>query len=170
MDPILDRFMERQWETATALAEESDLLNLVRLDPQRIVAEFRGDGLILGRDGRVSVSDRALIGFSFFDNYLREADPYRVVTWLAPREVWHPNVSFPQVCLGPISVATPLVDLIYRTFELIGYQNVTTNERDALNPAACQWARNNQGRLPIDARPLKRRRTQPCTDDIGVTL
>ena len=170
MDPILDRFLEKQWEAASALAEESDLLNLVRLDPQRIVAEFRCNGLVLGRDGRVSASDRTLIGFSFFDNYLRETDPYRVVTWLAPREVWHPNVSFPQLCLGPINVATPLIDLIYRTFELIGYQNVTTNERDALNPAACQWARNNQERLPIDARPLKRRRVQPCADDIGVTL
>ena len=30
-------------------------------------------------------------------------------------------------------------------------------EDDALNQAACQWARANLARLPVDTRPLKRR-------------
>jgi hypothetical protein len=34
---------------------------------------------------------------------------------------------------------------------------MTPREDDALNRAACQWARSNMHLFPIDSRPLKRR-------------
>jgi hypothetical protein len=40
-------------------------------------------------------------------------------------------------------------------------------EQDALNPDACQWARANLARLPIDARPLKRRPLALRLDDVS---
>ena len=60
---------------------------------------------------------------------------------------------------------TPLVDLLYQCFEIITYTKVTMREDDALNRAACGWARENQDRFPIDPRPLKRRRLRVKTRD-----
>src|SRR6266446_2318 len=76
----------------------------------------------------------------------------RLAFW-SPR---HPNISAPFMCLGHIAPATPLVDLIYCSFELITYIKCTMRENDALNREACGWARH-QARFPLDRRPLKRR-------------
>ena len=40
--------------------------------------------------------------------------------------------------------------------EIVTWQKVTMREDDALNHAACQWARANRARFPVDSRPLKR--------------
>jgi hypothetical protein len=53
-----------------------------------------------------------------------------------------------------------LVDLLFQCFEVITYQKVTMREDDALNHAACAWAREHQQRFPIDRRPLKWRRPE----------
>ena len=168
MDPILAAFLEAQWQEGSALAEQSDLLELERLDPQHIVAEFSCRGLVLDGNGQVAIAERFRVGYAFSDEYLRMADPSRVVTWLAPREIFHPNVGVPFVCIGPIAPGTPLTDILYNTHQLIGYQNVTVNELDAVNFQACQWARNNQHLLPVDTRPLKRRRVEPRIDQMEV--
>jgi len=168
MDPILTAFVEAQWQEGSALAEQSDLLELERIDPQHIVAEFSCRGLVRGRNGQVSIAERFSIGFNFADHYLRVPDSERAATWLAPREIWHPNVRCPLVCLGKIIPGTLLVELLFRAHTLLGYQNVTVSEFDALNLEACQWARSNLHLFPIDARPLKRRRVEPRIDQMEV--
>jgi hypothetical protein len=168
MDPIFAAFLEAHWQEGSALAEQSDRLELVRLDPQHIVAEFSCRGMVLDGDGQPAIAERFRVGFAFSDQYLRMADPSRVVTWLGPREVFHPNIGIPYVCLGRIDPGTPLVDLATRCYELITYQNVTFIECDAFNSQACHWARNNQELLPVDTRPLKRRRVEPRIDQMGV--
>jgi hypothetical protein len=50
-----------------------------------------------------------------------------------------------------------LIDLVYRVFEVITFNNVTMEEPRALNPEACEWSRANLHRLPVDRRALKRR-------------
>jgi hypothetical protein len=161
MDKILVSWLEADWEKAQALSDASNLLDLERRDPQHFVAHFHCRGMVRGRDGAVREADRFVVGYWFSENHLREVDPARVVTWLHPAEIFHPNVRPPFCCLGPIEPGTSLVDLLYRTYEVVSYQNVMPDEKDALNFVACQWARNNQHLFPVDDRPLKRWSGEP---------
>ena len=82
----------------------------------------------------------------------------RMLTLLTPG-IWHPNVAerVPIVCIGQITPATPLTDVLHQLFELFSWQKMSTH--DPLNPAAAQWARDpaNRALYPVDRRPLKRR-------------
>jgi hypothetical protein len=164
MDAILRLFLETQQREGMRLAAESDLLALHALDLQRYVAEFSCRGLARDVHGAVREHDRFVVGIRFPESYLRIVNPAELLTWLGPREIWHPNVRPPFVCLGRIAPATPLVDLLHRCFELITFENVTMREDDALNREACAWARRNRERFPIDRRPIKWRAVEaaPC--------
>ena len=159
-DPIYEAFLARQYEEGMALARASDLLELEPLGdfpPCRYIARFSCTGLVRSRPGQVSETDRFEVGIWFPSDYLRRAEPWQVLTWLGPREVFHPNISnrLPLICVGKLKPGTWLVDLLYQCFEIISYQKVTMREDDALNAAACAWAREHQHRFPVDRRPLK---------------
>lgn len=156
MDTILQLFLETQRHEAMALAAESDLLDVLPLDLQHYVATFRCRGLVREPRGEVREHDRFRVGIWFPSTYLREVRPAHVLTWLEPDYVWHPNIRPPYVCVGKIAPGTPLIDLLHRCFELICFENVTMREDDALNAAACVWARRNRERFPTDRRPVKR--------------
>ena len=98
------------------------------------------------------------VGLHFPSNYLRRVDPTLVLACLKPFEVWHPNIRPPLICIGHLPPGTGIVDIVYQVFEVITYNKVTMREDDALNRAACAWARKNQDRFPVDTRPLTRRR------------
>ena len=159
-DPVLEAFLARQYQEAMALASASDLLELHPLDgmpPSRYIARFNCRGLIRSPNGSVTESDHFEVGIWFPSDYLRRAVPWEVLTWLGPRHVFHPNISnrMPLICVGRLAPGTWLVDILFQCFEIITYQKVTMREDDALNPGACAWAREHQGRFPIDPRPLK---------------
>lgn len=161
-DRVHGAFLQRQFEDGMALANESDLLGLtpVGVAPwQRYVADFRCKGLVQAESGEIVEAERFLVGVWFPDQYLREADPFTVLTWLGPQRAFHPNIGdrAPFICVGRLAPGTPLVDLLYRCFEIITYNRVTMREDNALNKDACAWARRNQHRFPVDRRPLKRR-------------
>lgn len=161
-DPIYEAFLRRQYEEGMALAEASDLVRLCPMGwplAQRYIAEFRCKGLVRERDGEVREADYFEVGIWFPSDYLRRANPFEVLTWLGPRNVFHPNISdqFPVICVGRLEPGTSLVDILYQCFEIITYNKVTMREDDALNTDACAWARANKERFPIDSRPLKRR-------------
>jgi len=157
MDKILMAWLDAQHEQAQALADASDLLEIQRLDHQRFVARFNSKALVHGANGEVREVMGYEVGYWFAESYLRHVEPLDVITWIRPRDLFHPNARFPVCCVGHITPGTPLVDLFYRTYEVISCQNTMPDENDALNPAACPWFRRNQHRFPIDARPLKRR-------------
>ena len=127
--------------------------------PSRYLVRFHCKGLVRDGGGAVLEADRFDVGVWFPSDYLRRAAPPQVLTWLGPRNVFHPNISdqAPFICVGHLSPGTPLVDLIYQCFEIITYNKVTMREDDALNKDACAWARHNLHRFPVDSRPLKRR-------------
>ena len=175
-DRILDAFLRRQFEEAMALTRESDLVELVPVGPhppRRYVARFRCTGLCRLETGEVAEMHHAEVGIFLPDDYLRRTDPYQILVWLGPRNVWHPNISdkAPIVCLGRLGPGTRLVDILYQLFEIISFKRYTTH--DALNLDAAAWTRQHQHRLPADPRPLKRRRlplkvqqvTAPCGCD-----
>jgi hypothetical protein len=158
-DRVLAAFLDRQRTEGLALAASSDLVDVLPLEPeppQRYLVRFGCTGLVGSETNEVEEAAGAVVGIWFADDYLRHVDPMTVLTWLEPRRVFHPNVRAPFVCLGRIVPGTPLVDLIYRCFELITWRRVTMREDDALNREACAWARRNTPRFPIDRRPLRR--------------
>jgi hypothetical protein len=157
-DPVLRAFLGRQAEEGRALVEASDILTLDCLSSgQHFVAHFTCKGLVKDPDGLVKEADSFHVGFFLGADYLRSANPYEVLTLLAPLNTFHPNVSFgaPFICPGHITPGMSLVDLLYQTYEILTYQKMTAN--NAFNQDACSWARANQARFPIDRRPLKRR-------------
>jgi hypothetical protein len=157
MEDILGLFLVQQEEEGMALAGASDVLDLQRLDERRFVASYHCKGFVRTESGAVREHDRFGVGIRLPESYLRLANPAEILTWLGPEEIWHPNISPPFVCVGDIAPGTPLVDLLHRCFELITYQNVTMREDDALNGAACAWARQHSDLFPLDLRPIKRR-------------
>jgi len=164
-DKVLAAFLRAQEAEGMALAAASDLLELEGLGDSptaRYIAHFSCRGLVRDAAGAVEVADHFLVGIEFPQDYLRRVEPMRVLTWLAPRNVLHPNISpvAPVICVGRLAPGTPLVDILYQVFEMITYRRLTMREDDALNRWACVWARRNRHRFPVDDRPLKRRRAQ----------
>jgi len=162
-DKILDTFLRAQYEEGMALADASDLLELTPLSEgacDRYLARYLCTGLVRTAEGAIEEAHCFDVAIWFSANYLRRADPFNVVRWVGPREVFHPNISrrLPVICLGRVTPGTPLTDLLYQAFEIITYKKVTMTERDALSFDACVWARENRHRFPVDPRPLKRRR------------
>jgi hypothetical protein len=160
-DKIFESFLARQLEEGMALAAASDLIELEPGGgplPDRFLVSFHCKGLVRF-DGVIGETDFFQVGIWFPSDYLRRAEPFQVLTWIGPRQVFHPNISdrAPFICVGRLAPATPLLDLIYQCFEIITYNKVTMREDDALNKDACAWARQNLGSFPVDRRPLKRR-------------
>ena len=171
-DKIFSAFLDRQLEEGRALAAESDLFDLIPIDGtsrQRYLVELRCAGLVQRESGEIVEADRFVIGVWFPDHYLRESDPYRVLTWLDPVRTWHPNIRAPFVCAGRIVPGTSLVSLVYRCFEIVTFNRVTMREDDALNKEACAWTRRNLHRLPVDNRPLKRRTADFAIETLEAT-
>jgi hypothetical protein len=160
-DAVYDAFLRQQQEEGLALARQSRLLDLVPFgDPaDRYLARFTCRGLVRTPAGAVVEAEEFGVGIWFPNDYVRRAHPFQVLTWMGPRNVWHPNISDtqPLICVGRLVPGTGLVDLLYQCWELITWNRATINENDALNHAACQWARNNADRVPVDRRPLKHR-------------
>jgi hypothetical protein len=170
-DRIFETFLARQQDEGLALAAESDLVSLLPLGApaDRYVAEFRCRGLVERAPGEIAEADRFHVGIRFPADYLRTANPFQVLTLLGPRNVWHPNTAAraSAICIGRLAPGTGLVDILYQLFEILTWRKVTMREDDALNSAACQWARGHRDRFPVDRRPLKRR---PLTARIAETF
>ena len=160
-DRILATFLARQRDQALALARDSDVLQLVPVGdpPDRYVALFTCKGLVREAAGQITEADHFEVGIGFPADYLRSADPFRVLAWLGPRQIWHPNISdrAPAICVGHLAPGTALVDILLQVHEMVTWNKFNMREDESLNPAACQWARHNLARLPVDRRPLKRR-------------
>lgn len=162
-DLIYQQFLVRQHAEGMALARESDVLELAPLHlslPCAYRATFHACTLVRDFAGEVREAKPFVVGIRFPPDYLRHAQPARVVTLLEPLNVWHPNVSFlaPFICLGHLPAGTGLVEILYQVHDLFTFRKVTMREDDALNPLACAWARTHEERFPFrrDARPLKR--------------
>jgi hypothetical protein len=153
-DPIFHAFLERQFDEGLALARTSDVVTISPWGPQHYVLRFRCRGLVT-EDGMPRVHDEFRVGIFFPPDHVRVAQPAsRVVQWLSPATVFHPNISPPLVCLGAIAPGEGLVDLAFRLYELITFHRASPH--DALNVAAAQWARRHRAALPLDRRPLRR--------------
>lgn len=160
-DPVFDAFLEMQYVDGMALAESSDILELAPLGgppTQQFIATLHCRGKVGTAANALRDADLFRIGFLFPGDYLRKISFGHVVQILSPRTVFHPNVAGPAICLGHMPPGTPLVDILYQVLEIITYRKYTPREDDALNLAACQYARAHQDEFPLDTRPLRRSR------------
>jgi hypothetical protein len=170
-DNVFRGFLQRQQKAATELTAASSLVsvtpaavaNSIVADsdcelPRHYLAEFRCTGLIRSPGGEVAEADRFLVGVYFPDHYLQSASSFETLVWLAPREIFHPNIAAPLVCCGEAFMrrAPGIVEIAYQLFAMISWSRYAAH--DALSPAAAQWARSNLHRFPVDRRPLKARR------------
>jgi len=166
-DRVFDAFLREQLRAGLALAAESDLLDLIPCErrdgpPDHYLAHFSCRGLVRAPGGPVSVAESFTVGIRFPSDYLLRLRPAEAIWWMDPVHVFHPNITQGLrpgvICVGRQTAGTPLVDLLFQIFEIITYRKVTCREDDALNRSACAWTRENLARLPIDDRPLRRRR------------
>lgn len=163
-DKVLEGFLEKQFAEGMALARQSDMIDLIPLEgrpPTRYVLQIHGKGIVRETDGRIHEANHFEVGIWFPEDYLRSVDTFKVLTWLGPQNAFHPNVSGKgrAVCLGTLNPGTPLTDLCFGLYELVGYHKhiIMMDERKAVDRDACAWARRNIDRFPIEDRPLKRR-------------
>ena len=172
-DPVLSAFLENTKLEAIALVARSDVLTIVPLGPGALssgyVCEFSLPYLRRLPNGTVEVAPGpVLIGVRFPEDYLRSADPHlyvKVASVITP-DLIHPNISGGMVCLGAsFSPGTSLTALLWELYDIVSYQNVTLDERNALNPEACRLLREHQQLLePLRPAPfLRRERTLQAT-------
>jgi hypothetical protein len=157
---VFQAFLRQQHDEGAALARDSSILDLLPLgDPaDRFIARYTCRGLVRDLTGAIAEAEEFAVGIWFPGDYLRRANPFEVLTWLGPSHVWHSNISAPFICVGRLVPGMGLVDLLYQCWQIITWNKATIREDDALNREACEWARHHLGQLPVDTRPLKRRR------------
>ena len=95
----------------------------------------------------------------FMSDCLRRTDPAEMIHLLAPRipPPFHPNIHSSGQCCIEIYPGETLTEIATSLHNLVRWRLRQFDERDALNPAACAWGRENVHE-PIDDRPLFGRR------------
>jgi ubiquitin-protein ligase len=160
IDSVLASFLEeqyRRWEEFAPLTDRVHVHAVGATPAQRYVAEFDCKGLVRRNDGEVVEASKFVVAISFAEDHLRKpVEPIGLAWMLHPSDVFHPNIAPPGIiCLGHLTGATGLLDVIYQIHSILTYQNASLE--DCLNREAADWARTHQDRLPVDRRPLKRR-------------
>ena len=115
-------------------------------------------------DGVIQISEREhLICVAMPDDYLQIAhDPGHILCLLEPKTLFHPNIIGPMICIGDIAPATAVVDILVRAFEVLTCQRINMIEEEALNYAACEWARHAE--LPLQTDSLVNLSAKPRSD------
>ena len=161
-DQVFRAWLRHQYEAGMEFSALSDVVDLAPIDgdpPYKYIVQLKCRGLA-ETDRGVEVIDRHLIGVRFPNDYLRvSCEPGRLLTWLEPANEFHPNIRPPFCCIGHIAPGMSLVSLMQQLSSMVTWQRFTPREDDALNGAACVWARQN-----IDALPVDRRRTMIRTE------
>ncbi len=161
---VFEAFLQAQGEAARRLNAQCDTVVLHPADPltpaASYVAQFRCPCLAKASGAALREIDVVEIGIRFTTQHLRVFDTVRALQVLAPRDLFHPNIIGPVMCVGHLAPGATLEEMVLQVYEVLTYQRVTMNETDALNHEACRWARANQGRFPLSSLPLKRRRVR----------
>lgn len=98
-DRIYTLFLEDQFAEGSELARSSDLLELLPVvgsPPSAYVARFRSRGYLRETNGEIVEGNHFEVGIRFPPDYLRNVRPFEILTWLGPRQIFHPNVRPPS--------------------------------------------------------------------------
>ena len=172
-DAVLCGFLERQNALLKDFCNASSRLECeaIQQDPDLpanlFMIKMKAKHLLM-ENGVVKASSRScLIAIRYPEDFLRRAESHagEIINIVAPTNLWHPNVAIPYICTGRIIAGTSLEDFILRCYEIITYNNFTPREDDAMNPAACAWARQHMAEFPLETAPL--RDLNPSTTQSG---
>jgi len=145
---IVDEFLTRTAQAGHKLAEESDIMTLSRVPiagAGLFAASFAIPYLALGPGRFVGIAAGPIeVMIHLGPDYLRQVNPLEVAM-IAQADFFHPNFRWPVLCLGAIRAGTPLPVLLRHVYEIITYQNFSTD--DGLNPEACQRLRDEPALL-----------------------
>ena len=154
-DPVFNDWLKHQYAEGMEFSTRSNVVDLAPIDgdpPFKYILRLQCRGLAQTDEG-VHVVDRHLVGIRFPEDYLRvSCEPGRLLTWLEPSNEFHPNIRPPFCCIGHIAPGMGLVSLMQQLYSMVTWQRFTPREDDALNSAACVWARHNIDNLPVDRR------------------
>ena len=116
--------------------------------------EFRTRGLVRDTDGEITTIDRHVVALRFPPDYLRNADRFAMLRLIEPGgNAFHPNISRSGAICVEIYPGESLIEICQSLHDLFRWRLRQYDERDALNPIACGWGRDNIDQ-PIDDRPL----------------
>lgn len=114
--------------------------------------------------GPLRVAPRALLGLHYPREAMLAPQPgYAFVRILAPRPVWHSNVSSDPnqvLCLGPkLPAGIPISEVILMAYGALTLQTTQLDLYDpagVLNPAAADWWQRNPNLIPLTREPFIR--------------
>jgi hypothetical protein len=145
---IVDEFLTRTTQAGFKLAQESDVMTLSRVaipGAGLFAASFAIRYLAQGPGREVVVALGPIeVMIHIGPEYLRQVNPLELVM-IAQADFFHPNFRWPVLCLGGVRPGTPLPTLLRHVYEIITYQNFSTD--DGLNPDACQRLRDEPALL-----------------------
>ena len=160
-----ETYFENLMTDAVRLGGESDLIDVLPLGPRTVAVFFRCKGMVQHPDGSVAEAERFVVEIHLGEDHQRTKPAPTVMRLVHPSACFAPNIAPPLMCGGDLWRGISIVDLIYQAYELISWQNTSIREDDALNHAACQWARSHPDAYPIDTRPLKWRRPERAENE-----
>jgi hypothetical protein len=184
MDRVFEAFCLAAQREADTLTAQSDVLTVLTLPPQpssRFLVQLRVPHFLRRKPDRTIELAPGPVeaGIRFPADYLmhsRQQDNHwsaphlqaGVVTILTPQFV-HPNVREGVVCLGAqFNPGTPLRVLIRQLYDLVTYNLMTLDERNAMDGEVCRAIRANPHWLSsLSAPPLTRRTHRVTLNEAG---
>jgi hypothetical protein len=157
------------------LAEAADLCRLAQLSGRLVIlgldlsGDLRADLLMRvtvpclpSHQQPLEIGDTARLGIIYREESLILPQPgFSFVQILAPRFVWHANVSpdaIQALCLGPtLAAGLPLREIIlmvYGALTMMTVQIDPGNSAGVLNPAAADWFQRNPKLIPLSRAPF----------------
>ena len=165
-DKIRESFLRDSRDRAHALAESTSVLSILAEDgvpPNRYLCGLQ-DIEHLVKDGSGTVchsTDPIVFQIQIPPDYLHCVDEHlglKVVGMMTP--IFHPNIANHAVCLGEaFRPGTPVDEIVRMVYEVVAFQNVTPDERNAFSAEACRYVREHAEELKhLQIPPLKRRK------------
>lgn len=159
-------FMTDSLARVQRLVADSDIFTILAKagnPPSRYLCSLTHiEHLVKSGDGLVQHShDPIVFEIHLPPDYLYCTDGHlglKTVSLLTP--VFHPNVGGHALCLGDaFHPGTPVDEIVRMVYEVVSYQNVTSDERNAFNHEACRYFREHAEELKrLDIAPLRRRK------------
>jgi hypothetical protein len=175
MDHVFDAFCRAAAREAETLTAQSDVLSIQALPPEppsRFLVQFRVPYLQRTPHNTIEVAPGPVTGKVYFPaDYLLGTTPrlwFRVATITTPDFV-HPNVGYGTVCLGAqFNPGTPLRVLVRQLYDLVTYNLMSLDERNAMDANACRIIRANPHLVrSLSAPPLTRRTHRVTINEAG---
>ena len=176
MDRVFDAFCLAAQREADALTAQSDVLTVTALPPEppsRFLLQFRVPYLRRTPRNTFDIAPGPVSAAIHFPaDYLLGTTPnlwFRIVQVLTD-DFAHPNVRQGVLCLGSqFHPGTPFRALVRTLYDLLTYQLMTLDERNALDADVCRAIRATPHLLdPLSAPPLIRRSHRLTLKEAGI--